>query len=228
MQKKLVSLVFLVILLSSSVLALAGSSSSSTGSGSGVGVINADKYLKKIFFTDVVEYAAFELSETVYSFMPSISVYDSTPEEVVGFGGETYKYFKIDWQVEDSVVRAAEIKFAVPKEWSEENEVSLFRYYEDVWSSEGIDVEFFGESSDVSYYVADVPGFGYFVIGRGEIFEDLLEEIEELEIEDLDDEVIEFDLEFEDEEMERSYSWMWTLLIIVIIYFLYLRLRRKA
>jgi PGF-pre-PGF domain-containing protein len=164
----------------------ASSSSGSSGSGGGTGSAVTGQFAKKnwasinegesakipvtngaIGVTEVT----FKVGKTTYGAWVKVEKVDSLPSSVSSFsGGEVYKNVKITQNnVEKAIEGNAMVDFKVTKAWlSSKNlgkgRVSLFRFVGDEWVE--LSTTIGKDDGTYIHYVAETPGFSYFVIGE--------------------------------------------------------------
>ena len=98
---------------------------------------------------------------------------DSSEKEADDFGGRIFQSIKITVgrTLDEGKISDARISFMVDKSFLDENgidknDVALYRYVDGEWNR--LPTTISGENTDYVHYLAETPGFSYFIIGQKE------------------------------------------------------------
>ncbi len=114
---------------------------------------------------------SFKVDKIAWGAWTKIEKKDSLPTGTKAFSNKVYRYIEItkSQTLNDEIIKNAEIKFKVKKDWLNKNNldksnVVLYRYNADKWNELTTIV---GEDDGTYvYYTASTPGFSYFAIGE--------------------------------------------------------------
>ncbi|MBU0470784.1 MAG: PGF-pre-PGF domain-containing protein [Nanoarchaeota archaeon] len=123
-----------------------------------------------IGFTEI----EFNMKEKVYGAWVSVTKKDTLPSLVKPFQNKVYRYVEVSLgpSLKKDVFDNSKINFKVEKSWLTENSLSndkvvLFRYDNEQWNKLLTTVG--TDDGTYVHYVAETPGFSYFLIGQGEV-----------------------------------------------------------
>ncbi len=114
---------------------------------------------------------SFGVPSTVWGAWVQVSKKEALPKSVTSFTGKVYRNLEITKgpALKDELVKDAKVEFKVEKAWLLENKlpkeaVALHRYTDGAWVQLTTRLVALEDEAYV-HYVADTPGFSYFVIG---------------------------------------------------------------
>jgi len=118
-----------------------------------------------------VTQVSFELAKTMYGVWLKVAKLDSLPTNVAKFDKTVYRFIEITKSLafKESDFKNAQIEFKVQKTWLSKykltaEKVVLYRYVEGKWVE--LKTTLGNDDGTYIHYVAETPGFSYFLIGE--------------------------------------------------------------